>query len=507
MGKNRRKDQSAAERRDVLKGLGLAAAATFLAALDPDALPAGQPAADQPSQPQEKKVMSSAQKELHQVAGIDPKNVVDAYQARDLAALSDAGLYREVGAIVSRPPERGMTSFTLHAPLEVMARYGLLRLADPADRELARLQMVVSASAYGAGVKPLGPPAAIKPFPDLTVASAEFARTFKQGDPDGMEALVLQIARQFGTASLVRLLTPLALPTLTGASHSHIGLWLLLRHGETADVADASLLRAAARAIAADPGEQMKSFSGMAIESDKPLAITPSQIEQEILTKLSNPPKGTLGSQSIRGLVEAGERTGNADALFGDFIRHDLSRAQIDAAFRAVLRVCAHSMLQDDIQQAKYGWTHCLTLPQSACGLSSLNTDRKLALAAALVWITAYRSVLSKRALDFNWTPARTKDATVLEALHSSPQVAAARVWHADEAELPEIRRTLATQASIRNDIHLVKYTRACFDMGSFDPMYSQLYLAAAAHLCALWIGECPRDTLLKNLLEGRSTP
>ena len=90
------------------------------------------------------------------------------------------------------------------------------------------------------------------------------------------------------------------------------------------------------------------------------------------------------------------------------------------------LRVCAHSMLQDDIQQAKFGWTHCLTLPQSACGLSSMNTDRKLALAAALVWITAYRSILSRRSLDFNWTPSKTKDASVLEALHASPEVAAA---------------------------------------------------------------------------------
>ena len=119
--------------------------------------------------------MDSVQKELHQIADIDPKNVVDGYKARDLAALSDAALYREVCAIVAKPPQRGMTSFTLHAPLEVMARYGLIRLADPSDRELARLQMVVSASVYGAGVNPLGLPAAIKPFPDLTVAAAEFA--------------------------------------------------------------------------------------------------------------------------------------------------------------------------------------------------------------------------------------------------------------------------------------------------------------------------------------------
>jgi hypothetical protein len=72
-----------------------------------------------------------------------------------------------------------------------------------------------------------------------------------------------------------------------------------------------------------------------------------------------------------------------------------------DAAFRAVLRVSAHSMLQDDLEQAKFGWSHCLNLPQSAFGLSSVTTNRKLALAAALAWIVAYRSVLSDRALDF----------------------------------------------------------------------------------------------------------
>jgi len=52
-------------------------------------------------------------------------------------------------------------------------------------------------------------------------------------------------------------------------------------------------------------------------------------------------------------------------------------------------------MLQDDLGQAKFGWSHCLNLPQSAFGLSSVTTNRKLALAAALVWIVAYRSVLA----------------------------------------------------------------------------------------------------------------
>ncbi len=440
----------------------------------------------------------------HRVAGIDPKNVVDGYKDRALGELSDAEIFDQVCRIVARPPVRGLTSFTLHAPLEVMARYGLMRLVDPSDRELARLQMVASASVYDHHVDPMPAPTRVYSFPDPARAGEELASTFTSRDADGTEALVLSVASQFGIKSLVNLLTPFALPTLTGASHSHIGLWLLLRHSEAAGGEDASLLRAAVRALAADPTAQMTSFQGMSIEGTQRLETPPEQLCKEILDKLANPAKGTLRGESIRELVEAGEKTGNVDALFGDFIRHDLRLPQIDAAFGAVLRVSAHSMLQHDLEQTKFGWSHCLTLPQSAFGLSSVTTDRKLALAAALVWITAYRSVLSDRALDLDWHPQPIKDASLLEALQTSPSAAASRVWHASDGEISAIRRILATEASIRNDTHLVKYTRACLDMGTFDPEHVRLYLAAAAHLCAVWIAEAPRGTITGALLVGR---
>src|SRR5580704_10309707 len=123
------------------------------------------------------------------------------------------------------------------------------------------------------------------------------------------------------------------------------------------------------------------------------------------------------------------------------------------------------------------------------------------------MWIMAYRSVLSDRALDLSWHPQPTKDASVLEALQTSPAAAASRVWHAPDGELSSIRRILATEASIRNDIHLVKYTRACLDMRTFDPEHVRLYLAAAALLCAVWMAEAPRATITEALLIGRITP
>jgi hypothetical protein len=386
----------------------------------------------------------------------------------------------------------------LHAPLELLARLGLLPLVAPADRQLARLRLVGSAASFEASTTPAKPAKKRKPFPNLEEAKADFKGTFDGRDVEGLEANVLQFAVQYGTVNLVQLLTPLALPTLTGASHSHIGLWLLLRHGRTSDIDDAALLRAAARSLASSPKDTLKSFKGMAIAGGKPLQQPAARVEEEILTKLkSHPPIKPGGLPSMRGLFTAGEKTGQADTLFGDFITHDLANEQIDAAFRASLRICAHNMLQHSPAFAKFGWSHCLTLPQAACGLSNLHIERKLALAATLVWTSAYRSVLSDRTLDLAWQPAKlVGSASLSEALKTSPATAAARVWYADPTEYPHIKQTLATQASIRSDQHLIKYTRACFDMISFDPGHERLYLSAAAHLCAIWVKEQPEDKI-----------
>jgi hypothetical protein len=493
-------------RREVLKGLGITTAASVGAALGNQSLLGAEPSTAAPlSRP------SGESAHRHLISGMDPKNLADEYARRELDEVSDAELCRQAAAIVSRPPVKGGGSFSLHAPLELLARYGLLPLVDPQERKLARLQLIASAAEFETDTTPGNPPQKITPFPSPADAQAEFARTFQKGDRDGLEAIALQFAAQYGKSSLVHLLTPLALPTLTGASHSHIGLWLLLRHSQSGDVSDAALLRAAARALAGGAGSQLKSFKGMAIEGTKPVKNTPAEIEKLVLEKLATAPRGKQAYGSMVTLITAGEKTGNADALFGDFILHDLTDEQIDAAFRAILRTCAHNMLQHGPQFAKFGWSHCLTLPQAACGLSSLNMNRKLALAAAFVWITAYRSVLSDHDLDLQWSPKPLEGtARLREALQTSPDIAAARVWHADPLEFPQIRQTLATQASIRTDQHLIKYTRACLDMVGFDPQHEKLYLAAAAHLCGLWTKESPeqkiKDGYFRERAKGRGT-
>ena len=82
---------------------------------------------------------------------------------------------------------------------------------------------------------------------------------------------------------------------------------------------------------------------------------------------------------------------------------------------------------------------------------------------------------------------------------------------YADDKKVPKIRdmvREALTlgQASIRTDQHLIKYTRACFDMVSFDPQFEKLYLAAAAHLCGVWVKEQPEATIKERLFQGKKT-
>src|ERR1700733_9243205 len=128
-----------AGRREFLRGVSLAAS-----------LPALGLAAPRPVRSDSDAAGKSSARTLD---GLDPKNLVDQVKARNLDALSDGELFRQAAAIVSRTPADDIESFVLHAPLELMARYGLLRLVGPPERELARLQMIASAASYGSIVR------------------------------------------------------------------------------------------------------------------------------------------------------------------------------------------------------------------------------------------------------------------------------------------------------------------------------------------------------------------
>src|ERR1035438_1423028 len=66
------------------------------------------------------------------------------------------------------------------------------------------------------------------------------------------------------------------------------------------------------------------------------------------------------------------------------------------------------------------------------------------------------------------------------EALVHSPRAAASVAWFTRQDERPRIEQTIATEAAIRNDAHLVKYTWACLDAAAQDPTHAPLFHAAA---------------------------
>ncbi|MDJ0840913.1 MAG: hypothetical protein QNK37_30665 [Acidobacteriota bacterium] len=452
--------------------------------------------------------LPAPQLEAPKLTGIDPASAAEAYRSRGLATLSDARLFQVAGNAIAQPLENRLTNFTLHAPLELLARWGLMGLVDPADRELARIQVVASAAAYEQSVSDSFLARLPEAYPGIGEAEKSITAYLKKGDVEQAESSSLRIARQFGLTAMVRILGPYALRTMTTTSHAHIGFWLLGRYGMPGfGVAGANLMRASVRMIASEPKAMIKSFSQNATNRGDPLPMTAREVEAFIYQRLALPPAIPTAETGIRSLVKAAEDASLPDQLFSSMMNHHLSDEQIDAAFRALLRLSAHAMLQETNQRAKFGWTHHLTMPQAAWGLASLYNAPRTALAAALVWVTAWRSTMNVtyKKIDPKWAPERV-NMSFDKALTESPEAAAAHVWHAPPAERPQIVRKLATKAAVRNDQHLVKYVLACLETAAFDPTMEHLYLAAAAYLLAVWLPDTPRHLIEKNLTRGRKT-
>ena len=453
---------------------------------------------------------SKEQGSANPLAGIEPQEVVKTYRDRGLGRLSDAELYWAVAAIVARPDARltqKTTSFVLHAPLELMARYSLLPSLTATNRELARLQMVASAAFYAAGTRPL-PDLEVEPaFSKRVEAKAAWHAASRSGNADLAEATAMRFGRQFGLLPLVAELTPGILVTKNGACHGHIGLWQSLTHGFRQSPDQLLLLRAAVRLMADNPDGTLQSFNAMALQAGPELKKTPEQLGKAVTERLLDLPTWQ-GSRpgGIRGSLRAFEPKNLVEDVFGDVVHHRLTAEQVGAAFKALLRVCALTMIQDTPRRAQFEWTHSLTLSQAAFGLATMGFAPRLCLAAALVWTTNFRHCFGTLRPEPGWEPKRFSG-SLEKALISSPREAAAKVWHAGREDYVGMAREMANVVAVRNDQHLVKYTRTCFDMMVADHEYDRLYLAAAAYFCARWLPRTPHEELLENLGQGRKTP
>jgi hypothetical protein len=117
-------------------------------------------------------------------------------------------------------------------------------------------------------------------------------------------------------------------------------------------------------------------------------------------------------------------------------------------------------MVHDDPEQAPYGWTHALTMPQAVMSLAGAGVTPRTALAVAGTFTLGFRAAHGTVSLPEAMQPGAGAEATVAE---------------------------LALAASLHRDAHLVKFTLACLHAASDDPSFAALYLRAAERLVQWW--------------------
>ena len=371
------------------------------------------------------------------------------------------------------PKEAPADSFVLHAPLELLARRGLLPLVRPAGRPAAYDQVERLASEYAAAGDPVADP---RPVGDETVT--ELARalvaSLAAGELDDIDRYATALGDRATPMELRRALSTPVSASLAAAAHASIFLYLLPRVAPRGEL-PGRLLRGAARELGREPDWRLRWFED---------AADPAGSGTLAAALLDVPMLGLPGSDFIFPIMHQAEASGTAARLLAGVVA---GTVDVDAARRAITRVAAWSMLQEPDDYAPYGWTHCLTMPQAVMGIVNDGLEAHRAVAVASTYIVGFRAALGQRSLDPEWVPESPATPSLVDARPLGPDAAAAAVWHAPENARAEIVTELATFASQHHDAHLVKYTLACLDAAAADPEATRLYLAAAASLSGWW--------------------
>ena len=331
--------------------------------------------------------------------------------------VTDADLIASCAAVIDQPKAAAADSFVLHAPLELLARAILLERVPESQRPLVRERMQWLAGKYAAA----GPTA--DPVP--------------AGSAIGIDDMLLTLAAA-GHAPILA-----SLRRRVPAVPSTFGTGLVA--AELGRYPDWRLSWPRAREVNGAP-------SG------------------DLVARLAAPRSpGDPGSDFIYPTMHLVDESGLADEILGAPLRG----MQVDAARQTLMRIAAHSMLQDNRDVAPYGWTHCLTMPQAVLVAADHGADPDVAVAVAGLYVLGFRSTQGKVRIEPAWTPP-----------HGT---AAGDVWWAPEDEVLGIIDNLASFGAVHPDAHVAKYTLACLDATAADPDAGRLFLAAAAHLHEYW--------------------
>ncbi len=394
----------------------------------------------------------------------------DAWTRSPLSQVRDATLANFVAAAIAAPKRSASSSFLTHAPLELTARLRLLPMLAPAARDQARRRIAAIAGDYArAGEEVETPP---RPFASAEAAISFLKRAMREGDGEGADAALLFLIPRVPALALRAALAPEILPMLGAAAHAPILLADLARLDGELEGAGA-LLRAPVAMIARLADARLswqESVRREAFAGDG---------EAELFRRLTQPPPVSSPSLFIAPTMQAVEADGCAARLLAD-VTATISAA---AAARAILRIAAFSMLQDDPASAPYGWTHALTMPLGLFGCADVIDDKRALIRLAATYALGFRATLGKVRL-VDAPPPAPRSAALFNV---DPIDAAGAAYHAGAGQIAAIKNALAARAAAHRDAHLVKYTLASFDAAAHDPGAARLYLAAAAYLGAWW--------------------
>src|SRR5215213_6097861 len=325
------------------------------------------------------------------LASIPLPDVHEAYVALGIDSWSDRRLVAEVGEVVAIPKEAPADSFVLHAPLELLARFGLLREVRPEAQQQARQRLVWLAASYAAA----GPPVErTPPVEDLTPAeaAARLVPALAAGDLDDVDRYAEVLGRRAAPEELRGLLAEPVVASLAAAAHGSILLHLLARVAPGGEVTGA-VLRGPARELARMPRWRLHWFE----DPDEPVAGSPLAD-----ALLDVPPLGVPGSTFIYPIMNQAEESGLATKLLAGVVG---ARPDAAAARRELARVAAWSMLEEPPDHAPYGWSHCLTMPQAVLGLAGRGTSERTAVAVAATHVVGFRAALGAVTIHGNWRP------------------------------------------------------------------------------------------------------
>ncbi len=381
----------------------------------------------------------------------------------------------EVGARLAIPRHAPANSFVLHAPLELLARAGLYPLVAPEARGDALDQIRALGDKYDAAGDPVEPPAAVA-IDSVDDAVRHLIDALTAGDLDDVDALATWLGARIDAVTLQRALAEPIAGSLAAAAHGSILLDLLPRIALASDVTTA-IVRGPARELARYPAWRLRWF-----EDPDGIANGPSTLRDALLAV---PMLGVPGSDFIFPIMHQAEESGIATKLLAGFTRP--GAIEPSAAGRDLARLAAWSMLQEPGDHAPYGWSHCLTMPQSVIALAGRGASPRTAVAVAGTHVVGFRAALGQRTIDPERRPTPRPGLAISDAIDASRGDAAAVAWHCSDADRPAVVTELATRAARHEDAHLVKYTLACFDAAANDPQHDRLYLAAAASLHAWW--------------------